>query len=324
MLRIHPLERPFRRYVRSFQHHVEPALAGKVEPLHQVRVATRRLRELAPLLAAELGDTGTKKIMVRLRDLGQALGPVRELDVSLDLLGKLSRDGATPEDAAVRLWQHLSDLREGYRARLLHSVDPHRAVKLGRRMMALNDDLRTHNTGAWRRALSLRMSRRAKRLHELVEAAGALYVPDRVHAVRIACKKLRYSFELAAEAGATRKRVPARQLKAVQDTLGRLHDIEVLTQFMQEQPLPLPPAPPWVIHLDEFRYRLETESRGLHSDFIVARRQIVRAGDSAIDMAERLWVRRPATDSLPAPLKMGLSGDPSAGASRRLASGRAY
>jgi CHAD domain-containing protein len=49
--------------------HVEPALAGKVEPLHQARVATRRLRELAPLLAVELGDKATKKIMVRLRDL---------------------------------------------------------------------------------------------------------------------------------------------------------------------------------------------------------------------------------------------------------------
>jgi len=49
--------------------HVEPALAGKVEPLHQARVATRRLRELAPLLAVEFGDKATKKIMVRLRDL---------------------------------------------------------------------------------------------------------------------------------------------------------------------------------------------------------------------------------------------------------------
>ena len=69
MPRIHPLEQPFRRCVCSFQCHVEPALAGEVEPLHQARVATRRLRELAPLLAVELGDKATKKIMVRLRDL---------------------------------------------------------------------------------------------------------------------------------------------------------------------------------------------------------------------------------------------------------------
>ena len=144
-----------------------------------------------------------------------------------------------------------------------------------------------------------------------------------MHAVRIACKKLRYSFELAAEAGATRKRVPARQLKAVQDALGRLHDIEVLTQFMQEQPLPPPPAPPWVVHLDEFRIRLETESRQLHSDFIVARRQVVRAGDAAIDTAERLWGRRPSAGALPAPLKMGLADDtPKTASRRRSASGR--
>ncbi len=317
------MERPFRRYVRSFQRHIEPALDGAVEPLHQARVATRRLRELAPMVAAELGDKSTKKVVARLRNLGRALGPVRELDVSLELLDEVTRDGATPEDATVRLRQHLSDLRERARARMLRAIDRQRALKLGRRMMALNDALRTHNAGAWTRALSLRMNRRAQRLHGLVEAAGAVYVPDRVHAVRIASKKLRYSFELAAEAGATRKRVPARQLKAAQDTLGRLHDIEVLTQFMQEQPLPPPPAPPWVIHLDEFRHRLEAESRRLHSDFITARRQLVRAGDSAVDTAERIWGRRPGAGPLPAPLKMELSADPPAAwLPRRSASGR--
>ena len=80
MPRRHRLERPFGRYLRAFERNFGAAVAGEVEPLHDCRVATRRLRELAPLVTAELGWKATRGIRLRLQQVGQALGTVREID----------------------------------------------------------------------------------------------------------------------------------------------------------------------------------------------------------------------------------------------------
>src|SRR5712692_3990282 len=58
-----------------------------VRALHQARVASRRLRELLPMLHLE-PDT-TRKISRRLRKVTTRLGTVRELDVLLLLIDEL-------------------------------------------------------------------------------------------------------------------------------------------------------------------------------------------------------------------------------------------
>lgn len=324
MQRLHPLARPFGRFLRTFDRNLRPAIEGEVEPLHQCRVATRRLRELAQLAAADLGSKATAKPLRRLRQTGRALGPVREIDVALGLVDELTADRLTGEAAVVRLRQHLDDLRSGARRRMIAELDRGQALKLGRRLHAVVGSLSDRTTGAWAQALSVRMDAQARRLREKVDAVGVLYVPDRVHAVRIAAKKLRYTFELAADAGVTRRRVPARRLKAVQDTLGRLHDIEVLTLLMHEFPLPGPLMPLWVHDVEQLRQRLEAECRRLHSGFLGQRRELLQAASAAVVTATRIRTRRPGAATAPAPLKMTLRGDArhAAVSGRRRASGR--
>jgi CHAD domain-containing protein len=259
---------------------------------------------LAPLVAAELGGKAIRRCPQRLRRVGRALGTVREVDVALELLEELTGDGQTPRDAAVRLRQHLDDLRSVARREMVGELARADATKLSRRLEKLVGDLRGAGTGAWTQTLALRLSARGGQLRDAVDAAGVLYVPDRLHAVRIAAKKLRYGFELAAEAGATRRRLPARQLKAVQDTLGRLHDIEVLTSLIQEVPVPATRSVRWVTHVDEFRHRLEAECRRLHGEFIGQRRRLNRA---AADTATRILSRPAGGVVTPAPLKMTLA-----------------
>lgn len=55
-----------------------------------------------------------------------------------------------------------------------------------------------------------------------------MYAPDRLHAVRIAAKKLRYGLELAADSGLRQAAPHLRTIKRVQDMLGKLHDLQVL------------------------------------------------------------------------------------------------
>ena len=82
--------------------------------------------------------------------------------------------------------------------------------------------------GVWLWAFEAQLARRAARLREAVEAAGAVYVPEHLHHVRIAVKKLRYSVELADETTGKRIAADVAALKAAQDLLGQLHDLEVL------------------------------------------------------------------------------------------------
>src|SRR6185295_16863731 len=60
---------------------------GDVRGLHQARVASRRLRELLPML--QLDPDKTRKLARRLKKVTTRLGTVRELDVLVLLIDEL-------------------------------------------------------------------------------------------------------------------------------------------------------------------------------------------------------------------------------------------
>ena len=55
---------------------------------------------------------------------------------------------------------------------------------------------------------STRVARRAASLKAAIDEAGAVYLPERLHAVRIAVKKLRYAVELEHEIAGDEKLTP--------------------------------------------------------------------------------------------------------------------
>ena len=73
-----------------------------------------------------------------------------------------------------------------------------------------------------------RAARRAEGLRAAIENAAGIYLPDRLHEVRIAVKKLRYALEIARDLSGSRATARIRTLKRVQDLLGRMHDLEML------------------------------------------------------------------------------------------------
>ena len=66
------------------------AQAGDETSVHQARVASRRLREAIPVLATGLKGSRAGKASRKVRRLTRALGTVRELDVTLQLLDELA------------------------------------------------------------------------------------------------------------------------------------------------------------------------------------------------------------------------------------------
>jgi CHAD domain-containing protein len=268
-MRVPAAEYLIRQRVSALRRALPAAKAGDATSLHQARVATRRLRAALPLVAS-----GPKagKVARSVRRLTRALGPIRELDVALLILAELERSGEVPHAGIERLRASIIEERQRLQAAVRDQIDDFDLDKLRKRALAAarkHDEGRKPRDARSAAITRERAARRARRLAAAIENAAGLYLPDRLHEVRIAVKKLRYTLELG---GTVRKPARLRTLKNAQDLLGRMHDLEVLiarTRSIQSSP----GASTLRVSgdLDRLVRRLETECRQLHGHYVAAR-----------------------------------------------------
>ncbi|HXD16789.1 MAG TPA: CHAD domain-containing protein [Vicinamibacterales bacterium] len=265
-------ENLIRQRVMALGRALPAAKAGNPASLHQARVATRRLRAALPIIGS---GTKAEKLARSVRRLTRALGPLRELDVELIILDELEKRGEVPPAAVDRLRASIIDERQHLQADVRDRIDQFDIDKLRKRAVSVARKQREGKRpgdaqgAAFGRA---RAARRARRLEAAIEDAAGLYLPDRLHAVRIAVKKLRYTLELMPRATSARNAARVRMLKQAQDLLGRMHDLEVLiarTRGIQSSP----GASTLQVSgdLDRLVRRLETECRQLHGHYMAAR-----------------------------------------------------
>lgn len=290
-----PLRQPFERLIRSLNKDLLEAVAGQVEPLHQVRVTTRRLREILPLCACEMPRGLVNRSRRRVRRVGRLLGHMREVDVSIEVVRELIRTEIVDPFAGQRLQQYLLDKREEYRERMLDRLSSVNTRKLER---DLGDIARVlgmrQETDTWARMLAVRIERRSEDLSRAVVEAGALYISDRVHCVRIAAKKLRYSLELSQDTGEAHTRSGVRELKEVQKLLGDLHDLEVLGAIIQDLTTPSADGviDPANNELEALRLTLDGKCRELHRQYAASRESLLQLCQTTGKLAARIWVDR--------------------------------
>jgi CHAD domain-containing protein len=228
---------------------------------------------------------GRRKLLRRLRKATRQLGRVRELDVLLALLEELGAAKERPDGALRRMVEEIRGERVGvHKPRVARSAAAE-LERLQRKLGAVAEDLRTPRSGqvhgrGWRWALEARVARRAAALRTRLGAAGAVYLPDRLHEVRIALKKLRYGLELALEAGGRGTRADLRLLKREQDLLGRLHDQQVLIDRVRRVQASLAPGDAHVWRgLDDLVRSLENSCRRLHARFVRGRARLTALCD---------------------------------------------
>jgi CHAD domain-containing protein len=265
------LVRLLERRSRALHRHLPRAIAGDDTGVHQARVASRRLREAVPVLTDGLNGSQRGKACRKIRRLTRALGTVRELDVTLQLLEEMAEKPGVSRPAVVEVRAHVIEERERRRAMMHERLAAVNAGKLSKRLeavrLALLEPTPDHN---WRAALASRVARRARRLDRAIADAGQIYGPEALHQVRIAAKKLRYAVEIANESGAAPAVATVRTLKRVQDTLGRLHDLQILQHHVAAVA-----AAPRAPHRDSpdvglavLARRIEDECRHLHGRYI--------------------------------------------------------
>jgi CHAD domain-containing protein len=282
-----PLAQSLGRRVEALAGHLQAALDGDDHAIHHARVATRRLREILPIVIDTQAGRG-ERLRRRLKRLTAALGPVRELDVALGLLN--TRADGEPAPAVVVLQAHLRERRSAAFEHLREACDPGRARRL---LSRLADLVRARELASRRghgglpnrerRRLSRGVMDRARDLGIAVADAGAILIVDRVHAVRIAAKRLRYALELIGELRMARTASLVSNLRAMQDVLGELHDLDVLRAEAGRVRTELPPDSIVAKDLGQLTDGVDADIRLLHARYLRGARALAALTDRVRD-----------------------------------------
>jgi CHAD domain-containing protein len=238
-----------------------------------------------------LPGSSRRKLVRKVRRLARVLGPARELDVALQTLDELNSAGEVPAAAVAKLRQLMRQERERLYAAMRNEVGRVDVDKLHRRAIAAARKVHSRRDGSGGStpvaAARARAARHAIRLSAAIDNAAGLYLPDRLHDVRLAVKKLRYSLEFVRELTSSRAVARIATLKEAQELLGRMHDLEILIGRVRAvQGSPNAANLRLSAGLDRLVRCLETECRTLHGHYVANRKKLVAVCEHAQTAAE--------------------------------------
>jgi CHAD domain-containing protein len=235
-----------RFHLRAFAREERQARAGEVEPIHQLRVATRRLRGalrlFAPVLPARFVESARREVAW----LADAIGAVRDLDV----LGELVRERATRLDPDLRaalgpLAVAIHERRVDAHTALVEVLDSPRCRRLMDRLAVFADA----------EPATRRRERLGERAGELIRPVvravrragqdqGEAAKPEALHRLRVRVKRLRYALETLRGLGGKSVGRMIRRLERLQDLLGRHQDAATAIAWLRARAEvgDLPPA----------------------------------------------------------------------------------
>jgi CHAD domain-containing protein len=220
-----------------------------IEPLHRMRVASRRIRSALALFKECFPQKMVKTWRKQMRRVTRILGDARDIDVQINFLEKFldSLEEARYHPGIKRLLLRIRQKRGGLQGKVIKTMDRLEAngvlenIEETLRQIRIHGRLNkvdVHSPFVYQRAcLAILL-----RLDEMLAYEPYVRQPERVeelHAMRIAAKRLRYTIEVF-EPLYQRELRPSRQMvREAQTVLGDIHDcdvwVEYLPQFLEEE-----------------------------------------------------------------------------------------
>ena len=206
----------------------------EVEALHDFRVALRRLRTLFKAYRGLLLDSVPKKQMRALRDLAGSTGGARDAEVQLEWLAA-QRERLEP--VAWEAWSWLVERLESRRDAAYASVRGDVLARFTELEARLRGSLPRYSATVipdkervlFAGAVGNEVRRTGRDLVAALEAVRAPGDVEEAHHARIQGKRLRYLIEPLLDTGLHQQAKPVvGSIKALQDVLGKLHDMHVL------------------------------------------------------------------------------------------------
>ncbi|MGD0840324.1 MAG: CHAD domain-containing protein [Candidatus Acidiferrales bacterium] len=188
--------------------------------VHDLRVALRRCRTMAQALGQIAPDASWRKVKKESRELFDALGELRDTQVERRWVKRLAPAGEAVRRHMLRVLSRRERKRRTQAARALDRFDAKAWRKLARKLAPEAEQFQREHVEFERLAV--------ERLNDVVELyRRARKGRSRVawHRLRIALKRFRYIVENFLP---QRYAAWGRELKHIQDSLGDVHDLDVL------------------------------------------------------------------------------------------------
>ena len=246
------------RYLREQLDRLTEELRGvrkneDIEPVHQARVATRRMRAAFRIFDDCFGPRELSKWQKRVRKLTKGLGAARDKDVQIEFvetfLGSLDKDDKRCRPGVERLLLRLRQDRQALQPQVIatleklckDSVFAEMHGELAKTLFLLKSrDVHIQSPFVFERAgehIRGRASDLFSYEHTLADPAQV----EGHHRMRIAAKRLRYTMEICSPAYDKALAPFVKVVKKIQTLLGDIHDCDVwvdnLEAFMEQERL---------------------------------------------------------------------------------------
>jgi CHAD domain-containing protein len=274
-------------------------LGDDIEELHEMRVASRRLRAALSLFA-EVLPPAASGLREELGRVAQALGAVRDLDVQLEELDRWL--GQVPEvdrEALASLRSLLVAERGEARASLLAVLDSRRyeafVGRFGRLLRTRQPRLSVPGALPARAVAPDLLEARFRKLRARGDRISPRSEPVEYHRLRIHGKRLRYALEFFADLYPAQTRPLIKRLVVLQDILGQHQDADVaitrLRRLAAEHAGELEPIT--IFAMGEIAERYRHSLAGLRAQFPPAYARV--KGKTWKSLRKALDEKRPAT-----------------------------
>jgi len=231
------------QFAEMLRHEEGTRLGDDTEALHDMRVATRRLRSAFQVFKRAFKPGALKSYLKGVRLTGRTLGKVRDLDVFLEnaasYLDGLPEDQQSSLDLLINTW---SEQRQNARQDMLIYLDSEEYSTYKRKFNAF---LKTPGIG------NRELPKDTPAPNTVREIAPVLiyqrlawvdsYDPyienasfEQLHALRIEFKKLRYTLEYFQEVLGPEVELVINDLKKAQDHLGAMTDAQVVSDMLEK------------------------------------------------------------------------------------------
>jgi CHAD domain-containing protein len=230
-------------FAQMLLHEDGTRLGEDIEELHDMRVATRRMRAAFEVFGDAFSPKTVKTHLKGLKATGRSLGRVRDLDVFMEkaqhYLETLPADHQADLAPLLESWM---DERELDRQQMVAYLDSQKYADFKNAFLKF---VTTPGEGVREDAGRGFAPRRARdtapiliyerlasvRAFDAILENAAL---EQFHALRIEFKKLRYTVEYFREVLGAESKAVINDLKAIQDHLGDLNDADVATKILDD------------------------------------------------------------------------------------------
>lgn len=227
--------------IERLQAHMPGALVGKdIEHIHQMRVASRRLRNALEHFKVCFPRKKRTVWEKEIKRITRSLGSARDLDIKIELINQLYEDSldAKYKPGYNRLLLRLKQDRSKAQKKVEKTIHKLQEKKVLKKMAghfkaltADSEDIYLYVPSLYQQAFKAINDT----LAEFLSFESYVHSPEnseKLHAMRIAGKHLRYSIEMFAPIYRKALLPYIQVMKNVQDHLGTIHDCDVWIDWL--------------------------------------------------------------------------------------------